>query len=530
MLNLTNPLLLNLPQGEGANALGAWLNPTSGGGSHSAQDLFSMILSGTIEGESALALGNGVDLKALLSTNPELKEAMPKDLLMQFVSSGGQDSQPLMNFFTKDLGLDIDLSANLPENLNQIVEVMQQHMDMSSVLQNINPAQLEATGLELISMPGQDSSIMQFVDTAQMQKVESLVQQVVNHIQQAIEANPQAMADMVESGKIKIPNLDTKLNIDLQQPGASLLQQTASLVQQSPIAQNVLKELSKTDVLNKAELLNTTDVVNKADLLNKTNVSNQSLNFSNQDVLGKGLPMDKLFDDKHFMNLKDVPKLAELIDAKLPPAAKDILASLGSESLKNDPFLKQFQNLIGKSQPNNQSSNTPLLTPAFAPFTPASPDSPLLVRPLQVSTPVGQGEWTQQFNNQVLWLGSQQFKSAAIKLTPAELGPVEINIKVVNDVATVQFNSHSGQVRDLIEQAVPRLREMMQDQGIQLADVDVQDKSQQGLKRQAENQGNHQGDARQAFGAEGDLEADQVVLGASEVVQRVKQGLVDYFA
>lgn len=232
--------------------------------------------------------------------------------------------------------------------------------------------------------------------------------------------------------------------------------------------------------------------------------------------------------------------IIELAGQKLPEETKALLESIDKEMLKDDRFIHQLQNMLGKSSMTsaeapslNSTSPVVPLPPAFASFTQASPDSPILARPLQVLTPVGQGEWTQQFNDEVLWLGSQQIKAAAIKVTPAELGPVEVNIKVVNDVATIQFNSHSGQVRELIEQAVPRLREMMQDQGIQLADVDVRDNSEeQQMKQQMqsnvdkEDKEEHLAFLNEVNGEEGSTKEEL----ATEVVKKITKGLVDFFA
>jgi flagellar hook-length control protein FliK len=232
--------------------------------------------------------------------------------------------------------------------------------------------------------------------------------------------------------------------------------------------------------------------------------------------------------------------IIELAGQKLPEETKALLETIDKEMLKDERFIQQLQNMLGKSSMTsaeapslNSTSPVAPLPPAFASFTQASPDSPILARPLQVLTPVGQGEWTQQFNDEVLWLGSQQIKAAAIKVTPAELGPVEVNIKVVNDVATIQFNSHSGQVRELIEQAVPRLRDMMQDQGIQLADVDVRDNSEeQQMKQQMqsnvdkEDKEDHLAFLNEVNGEEGST-TEEV---ATEVVKKITKGLVDFFA
>ncbi len=43
---------------------------------------------------------------------------------------------------------------------------------------------------------------------------------------------------------------------------------------------------------------------------------------------------------------------------------------------------------------------------------------------------------------------------------------MEISVKMVKDSAVVTINSHSAQVRDSVDQAIPRLRDMMAEQGV----------------------------------------------------------------
>jgi flagellar hook-length control protein FliK len=91
----------------------------------------------------------------------------------------------------------------------------------------------------------------------------------------------------------------------------------------------------------------------------------------------------------------------------------------------------------------------------------------------ELSQSVFSPDWSDSFKEQIMWLSSQQVKSAAIKLAPAELGPIEVSIQVSKEQTNINFNSHSPQVRDLIEHAIPKLREMFGEQGLNLVDVNV---------------------------------------------------------
>ncbi|MEK7302741.1 MAG: flagellar hook-length control protein FliK, partial [Pseudomonadota bacterium] len=71
------------------------------------------------------------------------------------------------------------------------------------------------------------------------------------------------------------------------------------------------------------------------------------------------------------------------------------------------------------------------------------------------------------------WMTTQQHQVAEIRLNPAHLGPVEVMLSITQDQATAQFLSPHLAVREAIEAALPRLKEMMAENGIQLGNVMV---------------------------------------------------------
>lgn len=90
-----------------------------------------------------------------------------------------------------------------------------------------------------------------------------------------------------------------------------------------------------------------------------------------------------------------------------------------------------------------------------------------------VSVPFGQPAWGQALGNQVVWAMNQGLPAAALHLSPPELGPVSVHIRLDQDQASIAFSSPHVAVRDAIEAAMPRLRDMLGNQGIALVDVNV---------------------------------------------------------
>jgi flagellar hook-length control protein FliK len=103
------------------------------------------------------------------------------------------------------------------------------------------------------------------------------------------------------------------------------------------------------------------------------------------------------------------------------------------------------------------------------------------VQPVQVTinTPVNQSKWSDEFSQKITWLASStnQHQTAELHLNPPKLGPLDVVIKVNGDHATAQFTSQHAAVREAVEQAMPRLREMLADNGIMLGNTTVSDQA-----------------------------------------------------
>lgn len=381
--------------------------------------------------ELSTPVGETVEsLATLLELHPDLQAQLPKDMLIQYVEGGGEDSQALEELLTQLTGEQVDLTENITENLNQVITLLDSKGVNTEALTHVPAMAAELHGVQQITPKTSDS-----------------------------------LAKSETSTSLKDGNIIPK-------------PQQENLSSTKPITQKHLDH-------------------------------------------GQG---------------NNMPVASEEIDNTIKLAG-----AFEKATPSDDSFLKQFQQEFQQTlNMPKEGALTPSLSQAPATsaqvtnplFVPASPDSPILVRTTQIAMPVGQGEWSQQLNEQVMMLSSQNAKSALIKLNPAELGPVEVHLKIVNDVATVHFGSHSSQVRDLIEQALPKLRDMMGEQGIQLADVDVRDNSQQQATKQ---QFSAQSDGQ---GQQGNGTANMPLVGnevdgqdqLNQTVMTIRRGLVDYFA
>jgi flagellar hook-length control protein FliK len=90
-----------------------------------------------------------------------------------------------------------------------------------------------------------------------------------------------------------------------------------------------------------------------------------------------------------------------------------------------------------------------------------------------VQAPIGSAGWGDAVGQKVVWMASQQQQVAELHLNPPHLGPMEVRLTINNDQVTALFVSHQPVVREAIEAAMPRLREMFADNGMMLGNATV---------------------------------------------------------
>lgn len=156
-----------------------------------------------------------------------------------------------------------------------------------------------------------------------------------------------------------------------------------------------------------------------------------------------------------------------------------------------------------------------------------SPQSALRVSgeaaaPLVVRAPIDAPQWGQEFAQRVILVAGRHEKSAEIRINPQHLGPIEVSVTLSGDdsrQATVHFSAAHAPVREVIEAALPRLRELFEQAGIQLGNATVG----------AETSGrDNSGDTRRGAGNASAAAAATTTVPVSAT--RVSEGMVDTFA
>ena len=143
---------------------------------------------------------------------------------------------------------------------------------------------------------------------------------------------------------------------------------------------------------------------------------------------------------------------------------------------------------------------------------------------LNLATPVRDPGWNQALGERVVWLSRQGAQEAQIQLTPRHLGPIEVRIMMNDDQANIVFTSQNPVTREALENAMPRLREMMADSGLNLVQSEVSQGSPE-QHRQAAGDGQGSGHGA-SLEEEGIIPEQEMNLLSSEL----PQGILDLYA
>ena len=138
-----------------------------------------------------------------------------------------------------------------------------------------------------------------------------------------------------------------------------------------------------------------------------------------------------------------------------------------------------------------------------------------------IDIPVNDPRWGNAVAQRVVMATKQGLQQAQITVTPANLGPIELQIQIQDDKASVTMVSPHASVRELLEGATPRLRELFEQQGLTLQDSHVADQdSERGQFAENESTGT----------ADELLDSGEVEIDQGGMVFRGPVGLVDRYA
>lgn len=143
-----------------------------------------------------------------------------------------------------------------------------------------------------------------------------------------------------------------------------------------------------------------------------------------------------------------------------------------------------------------------------------------------ITAPLGHSAWPAEFSQKVSWISTQKNQVAELHLNPPDLGPINIVLKISDNQATALFTSPHSAVRDAIENAIPKLRESLADNGIMLGEATVSD---QAPRDNSANHMNHRAYSRTTTDNT-DTAESSALASLPLTTARQHKGMVDTFA
>jgi flagellar hook-length control protein FliK len=138
----------------------------------------------------------------------------------------------------------------------------------------------------------------------------------------------------------------------------------------------------------------------------------------------------------------------------------------------------EFAALSAATEPSPQrhGTETPLPQLQAQPANEAAPAPAAKAAPVEVpiESKVGTPRWTRDIHQSVTMLVQARASVAELRLTPADMGPIQIRIDFSDKQPSVSISVQQTDTRNALDAALPRLREMMAESGITLGGAGVE--------------------------------------------------------
>ncbi len=205
-------------------------------------------------------------------------------------------------------------------------------------------------------------------------------------------------------------------------------------------------------------------------------------------------------DHQKAANAADALSKQQQLKAEQATGTETMSAASGQQSVRGDTFSAAFSNALPEQQlqslAGSGTDKAAMLTPVPQTQSPtlatshssaASQTAALKTAEAQLPTLyLQEPQAAAQLKDRVMYQVQQKIQTAEIRLAPEELGSVQIKVNLQQDQLSVQFVVQQAQAKEALEQQMPRLKELLQQQGVELTDSQVSQQQQQQQQSQGE--------------------------------------------
>lgn len=445
-----------------------------------------------------------------------LTESQPQSTPLMAPTNAGVTASPLVS--------QSDTSASsLPEFMRNLLQAMTQEASSEPMVEGQNLAAEEA--IDPVAMEQQVSELVAPVLVSTTMDMESIERQ---------RGYQPTLNTSVETDTDALPNLMARVQLTQSAAQAEQTSVKADIQASTPVdssAENLVKTLTPAALNSSmANMAPVNETTNQNELVHSTLETQAKLAPQTGSALGNPLKDLSLNEKTQPSLLKGSADQSQTLSMMTPlseatplterPLSTEQLASLSANSSSElgSDMGDAIDEMWQQTQTNHRQATAKpnsTVTPSFFEQVQAKLDIP--------PTDVRFGE---QMSKRIGMMVTEQMQTARIQLDPPELGSLEIKVRVQQDQVNVSFASNNHAVRDALEAQAPRLREMLNQQGVDLGNLDV---SSQGKQDQG-GQGEPQGQGEQFVDEQGVLPSDALDDLEQQIKTIEKDGSVDYFA
>lgn len=221
-------------------------------------------------------------------------------------------------------------------------------------------------------------------------------------------------------------------------------------------------------------------------------------------------------------------------------AAKDAAVSadvVASMTARVDGQASQFLNLMTQTQASAQHAIAGLVNPTESVMQENSQLRAEASKTQQQfegfdkAVNIHKSDGQQQLGEKIRWMVNARNTMAEIRLDPPELGSMQVRVNVAGDAASVSFVVQSQQAKDALADAMPKLRDMLSEQGIELGDAQVRKDNSSGQDNGQQLAGDsHQGQGAGNRGENDGLDDTDGMRVIEQSISRVDKGGIDFYA
>ncbi|MEO2266898.1 flagellar hook-length control protein FliK [Pseudoalteromonas sp. YIC-656] len=495
--------------------------------------------------------------------SPELLKQLDVDLkqLIQQGSTAGDDSDVLMPVKEKAAPQWLAGAAQVKSN-NATMALPQDTPD--ELADDLIPAVVvgkEQGKLgEWVSSQAQDKNQLKAPDNAQTNKLAAAINSA--KVTESDDVSNQAKTDAQSTSQSqKLPPLDIELVIQKgQHEGGKVVQTAASAValdalsaeqkNQVTVGDKVLERVSRTPPISEVKEMTMADELSAARVI--LSKGEGTVSTSPQAPLSATPSASSVIQQTQNSTsaaraeaaLKEVitpqTQLSENLAEQMPAA--DSARNESNQAL--GAKLQQFaQMLLGQVQTSANAGTTTELNAAIEADLvhwqhtqsvsqvatqsaqnaqkQSLPLDPALMQAINIT----KSDAAQQLHQRVNMLLNLSNQQAEIRLDPPELGSMQVRVRSEGEQAHVNFVVQNQQAKEALEQTMPRLRELLAQQGLALGDTNVEQQGQQ-----QEFDGNESQFAGQQQNAKDEEVAqDEQLIAAQQKNASSKQG-IDFYA